>query len=241
MQRAEAGSKPIRPGAGDLLARLAAGLIGVSMRPDLILSAAAAGASYTLIPGPAFLALLAIGAGQGRSAGAWFLVGHFAGDIVWASLALAAILGARSVSPALFEGLGLACGAYLCWLGIRALRARPEAQGGLTSDARRPLLRGLAFGLTNPKGYPVSLAMFTALLSGSAINLHWSAFPALLAAASCGFILADLVLVALVGTGFIRGFYKRHAMRISQASGILFIGFGLHAIATAVAPWRARA
>lgn len=51
------------------------------MSPLLLASAAAAGASYTLIPGPAFLALLGIGASQGRRAGAGFLAGHFAGDV----------------------------------------------------------------------------------------------------------------------------------------------------------------
>lgn len=210
------------------------------MSPELLLSSAAAGASYTLIPGPAFLALLGIGAGQGRRAGAGFLAGHFAGDIVWASLALAAILGARSASPVIFNILGLACGAYLCWLGLAALSARAGEKGRLTSDARRPLLRGLAFGLTNPKGYPVSLAMFTALLAGSAERLQWSALPALLAAACCGFILADLILIAIVGARCIRGFYGRYAVWITRASGVLFIGFGLHAIASAAAPMRGR-
>ena len=41
----------------------------------------------TLIPGPAFLALLGIGATQGRRAGVGFLAGHLAGDVVWAALA----------------------------------------------------------------------------------------------------------------------------------------------------------
>jgi threonine/homoserine/homoserine lactone efflux protein len=211
------------------------------MSPDLLLYAAAAGASYTLIPGPAFLALLGIGAGQGRRAGAGFLLGHFAGDVVWASLALGAILGARSASPLLFNLLGLVCGAYLCWLGMTALTARTGPEGRLTSDPRRPVLRGLAFGLTNPKGYPVSLAMFTALLSGSATRLHWSSFPALLAAACCGFVAADVILVAVVGAGVIRAAYRRYALWITRASGLLFIGFGLHAILSATASPRSEA
>ena len=34
-----------------------------------------------------------------------------------------------------------------------------------TIGAERPLLTGLAFGLTNPKAYPVALAMFSAIVS----------------------------------------------------------------------------
>ena len=62
--------------------------------PTLLLPALLAAAAYTLTPGPAFLALLGIGATQGRRAGIGFLAGHLAGDVMWASLALVAIIGA---------------------------------------------------------------------------------------------------------------------------------------------------
>jgi threonine/homoserine/homoserine lactone efflux protein len=198
--------------------------------PLILLLAAIAAATYTLIPGPAFLALLGIGAASGRRAGAGFIFGHLAGDIVWASLALVAIIGAHSVGRSFFDGLGLVCGVYLCWLGYMALRARRDAAGKLTALPKRPVLRGLTFGLTNPKGYPVATAMFTALLSSSADKLTWSAFPVLLLAAIAGFLAADLILIAFVGAGWVRGVYRRHDVWIARASGLIFIGFGVHAI-----------
>jgi threonine/homoserine/homoserine lactone efflux protein len=204
------------------------------MTSTILLSAAVAGATYTLIPGPAFLALLGIGASSGRRAGAGFLLGHFAGDIVWASLSLVAIIGAHSISRTFFDLLGLVCGVYLCWLGFTAIRARRDAEGKLTAEPKRPVLRGLTFGLTNPKGYPVSIAMFTALLASSADQLDWSAMPALLGAACVGFILADIILVIFVGAGLVRRFYRRHDIRIARASGLIFIGFGLHALSKSI-------
>jgi threonine/homoserine/homoserine lactone efflux protein len=203
-------------------------------------SAALAGATYTLIPGPAFLALLGIGASRGRRAGAGFLAGHFAGDILWASLALTAIIGAHAISRTFFDLLGLVCGGYLCWLGFSALRAKRDAAGRLTAEPKRPILRGLTFGLTNPKGYPVAIAMFTALLSGSADRLSWSALPVLLAAACAGFIIADVILVFFVGTNWVRRFYARYDLWIARASGLIFIGFGLHAIYEAAPGFVAR-
>jgi threonine/homoserine/homoserine lactone efflux protein len=200
------------------------------LSPVILLSAAVAGATYTLIPGPAFLALLGIGASRGRRAGAGFMIGHFAGDILWASLSLVAIIGAHEISPTFFDLLGLACGAYLCWLGLTALRAKRDEAGRLKAEAKKPLFRGLTFGLTNPKGYPVAIAMFTALLSRSADTLSWSAFAPLLAAACVGFILADIVLIFFVGTDIIRRLYRRYDVWITRASGLIFIGFGLHAI-----------
>jgi threonine/homoserine/homoserine lactone efflux protein len=200
------------------------------LSPAILLSAAIAGATYTLIPGPAFLALLGIGAGRGRRAGAGFLAGHFAGDVLWASLSLVAIIGAHSISRSFFDILGLVCGAYLCWLGFTALRAKRDPAGRLTAEPKRPFLRGLTFGLTNPKGYPVAIAMFTALLSGSAEALSWSALPALLLAACAGFVLADITLVFFVGTPWVRRFYARYDLWIARGSGLIFIGFGLHAV-----------
>jgi len=126
--------------------------------------------------------------------------------------------------------LGLICGLYLCWLGIGAMRAKRDESGRLVAEPKRPVLRGLAFGLTNPKAYPVSIAMFTALLAGSADTLDWSALPALLAAACVGFILADILLVLFIGTGWVRRLYLRHDIWIARASGLIFVGFGLHAL-----------
>lgn len=200
------------------------------MTPAILLSASIAGATYVLIPGPAFLALLGIGAAAGRKAGAGFVIGHLAGDLVWASLSLIAIIGAHAIGHGFFDVLGLVCGLYLCWLGGNALRAKRDAAGRLTVVPKRPLLRGLTFGLTNPKGYPVAIAMFTALLSNSADKLAWSAFPGLLAAAFVGFIAADVILIAVVGTGWVRSLYRRYDIWIARASGLIFIGFGLHAI-----------
>jgi threonine/homoserine/homoserine lactone efflux protein len=205
----------------------------------LLLASALSGAAYTLAPGPAFLALLGIGASRGRRAGALFLCGHFVGDVLWASLSLTAIIGARTIGTLFFDSLGLICGAYLCWLGYRAATARRGGDGTITTEPRKPLLRGLAFGLSNPKAYPVAVAMFTALLARYASALDWRAFAPLLAAACVGFVAADGVLVAVIGAGVVRRFYRRHALWVTRVSGVLFLGFGVHAIATA-APglWR---
>jgi threonine/homoserine/homoserine lactone efflux protein len=200
------------------------------MTPAILLSAAIAGGTYTIIPGPAFLALLGIGASRGRQAAAGFLVGHFAGDVLWASLSLVAIIGAHSIGRTFFDGLGIVCGLYLCWLGYTSLRAKRDKSGRLVAEPKRPLLRGLAFGLTNPKGYPVAIAMFTALLSGVADTLTWASFPGLLAAACVGFILADIIVILVVGAGWVRKLYARYDIWIARASGLIFIGFGLHAI-----------
>jgi len=203
------------------------------LTPGLLLASAVAGGAYTLAPGPAFLALLGIGAGGGRRAGARFLAGHFAGDVIWAALALIAIIGAKTIGTTIFRVLDVVCGAYLCWLGFRAVTARHLDDGTTNFAPREPLRRGLAFGLSNPKAYPVAVAMFTALLADHAAALRWAALPPLLAAACAGFVTADIILVTIIGAGLVRRWYRQHALRITRASGVVFLGFGLQAIVSA--------
>jgi threonine/homoserine/homoserine lactone efflux protein len=196
----------------------------------MLLGAFVAALLYVLIPGPAFLALLGIGAGQGRKAGALFMGGHLVGDLVWSALALVAIVGAKTIGSTVFDVLGLACGVYLAWIGWSALRAKPRGDGGALLTVERPLRRGLVFGLTNPKGYPVALATFTALLASSSNALDFDALPALLAVSFLGFLLADVILVAIIGAGMVRRFYRRHELAIVRTSGLLFMGFAVQAV-----------
>jgi len=200
------------------------------MTSSLLFGAFFAAAFYVLIPGPAFLALLGIGAGQGRRAGALFMSGHLIGDLVWSGLALVAIIGAKSLGTTLFDVLGFLCGLYLAWIGWSAVTARPKAQGGALLTVERPLRRGLIFGLTNPKGYPVALATFTALLAGSADALDFAALPWLLGVSFVGFLIADGILIGVIGAAMVRRFYRAHETAIVRLSGVLFIGFAAQAL-----------
>jgi threonine/homoserine/homoserine lactone efflux protein len=206
----------------------------------LFLACGLAGFAYGISPGPAVLALFGISAGQGRKAGAVFLCGHLVGDALWSSLALVAIIGAQAVGPAVFDALGLICGAYLLWLGWAAVTVRRRADGGVDTVVRRPLLRGLVFGVTNPKGYPVAVATFTALLTSHADSLSWSSFPALVFAACLGAVCAYAILVAVTGAAAVRGFYRRHEIWFVRASGLVFIGFALHALVESVSGFAVR-
>lgn len=200
------------------------------MEASLYLAAAIAGAAYTLTPGPAFLALLGIGAGQGRRAGFSFLAGHFAGDIIWGALALVAIIGSASLGSFVFDLLGVICGCYLLLLGWRAVTVRRSDDGSLNTQIAHPLRRGIAFGLTNPKSYAVAIAMFTALLAAQSAQLTWASLPPLLLAACVGFVIGDAILLYVIGAAPVRRLYRRHELWVTRISGVIFLGFGLQAL-----------
>jgi len=202
------------------------------MALDVATASFAAGFAYAVTPGPGVLALLGIGARQGRSAGARFLAGHMVGDTLWVGLALVAILGAHSIGEIVFDIVGLICAGYLGWLGLSALSYRGADQG-VSIDVRRPLARGAIFGLTNPKAYPVAVAMFTALLSTAAGSLGWGSLVVLVGAAFAGIVIGYGLLVAGIGAESFRRLYARHETWIVRGSGLLFLGFAVNAAVSA--------
>lgn len=194
------------------------------MSHGLYFMTALAGALYVLSPGPAFLALFSLSAAHGRPAGVRFVSGHLVGDVVWGTLAFAAIIGVNQLGPLLFDALGIGCGLYLCWLGFKAVTSKKGAVAPVGSS--RPLMTGILFGLTNPKAYPVSVAMFTALTAQYASSLSWDAAPWLMASAFAGFIVADIILVWAAGLAPVRRVFLRHSLAITRVVGVVFIAFG---------------
>ena len=120
-----------------------------------------AGFIYAVTPGPAFLAVFALSAQHGRTAGARFLFGHLAGDMLWGGLALAAIVGVNEVGPALCSTRwGSAAGSISFISGAKAVLSR-----GATTE----LDRSAACGRCGP-GWPS--ASPTQGLSGVAGGVH---------------------------------------------------------------------
>ncbi|MBX9991564.1 LysE family translocator [Phreatobacter oligotrophus] len=210
------------------------------MTIGLFFATLAAAMIYVLTPGPAFLALFALAAKDGRVSGTWFVAGHLVGDVLWGTLALAAIVGVNQLGPLLFEILGLLCGAYLIFLGVKAILAK-EASGSAVIGGRHPLVAGLLFGVTNPKAYPVSVAMFTVLVGHYAGLLTWDMAPLVMAVAFLGFVLADVILVAVAGLSPVRRFFLTHGLIVTRLVGLTFVLFGAKSIADAVQSYRARA
>ena len=200
--------------------------------PKILLASLAAAYLYVVTPGPAFLALFTLAASRGRASGAWFICGHLVGDVTWGALAVAAIVGANRIGPTLFEALGFVCGLYLLYLGARAVMTKKD-MAPRTIGARRPLATGMAFGLTNPKSYPVALAMFSALVAPYVGSLKTIDAPQMFAAAFLGFLLADVTLVFAAGLAPVRRFFLSHGVVVTRLVGVIFIAFGAKSIADA--------
>ena len=205
---------------------------------DLLSTTFVAGLLYVLIPGPATLAALSLSAGPGRMACITFLTCHLLGDLAWAILAISAIIGVSQAGPMLFEILGLICGVYLVWLGVKALRRQSSKKGAVVDV---PWKSGLIFGFTNPKAYPFALAMFTAVFARFEEAMTFQNVVPLVLAAFLGFCVATLGVVFWTGLPVTRRVFARHSRLITRAIGVVFILAGAKAIGTSVSNIRIRA
>ncbi len=206
------------------------------MDPVLFATAVAAGIVYVLTPGPATLAVLGLGAAHGRRRALMFFLGHGVGDLTWSALALGALVGASRLGPELFRLLGFLCGAYLIWLGVRAIRGGAGGTVAPTIGAERPIRTGMLFGLTNPKAYPFSLAMYGALAVGSGPELGLADAGLLFAATTLGMAIGDGLTVAWTGLPAVGRFFLSHRGPITRAIGVLFVLFGIRSVVEAAAP-----
>lgn len=207
------------------------------MDASTLATAVAAGIVYVVTPGPATLAVLSITAARGRARGLAFFLGHGVGDMTWSALALAALMGASRLGPDLFRLLGLVCGLYLIFLGVRAIFAKADT-GAATIGGETPIRTGIVFGLTNPKAYPFSLAMYGALSVGAGPSLGLGDAVALFVATTVGMAIGDVVTVAWSGLPAVGRLFLRFRTVVVRAVGVLFVVFGARTAFEALIPRR---
>lgn len=120
--------------------------------PTLLAFAAASLAVY-LAPGADMAYIAANSVPHGFRAGAHAATGTVLGVFVQALAAASGATAIFLVSPAAFEAVRWAGVAYLCWLGIRLLRAGEAAPAAAAQRRRagRVILKGAAINLLNPK------------------------------------------------------------------------------------------
>jgi len=191
-----------------------------------------AGFLYSVIPGPAVMLEFSLAAPHGRGMGAKLLLGHMAGDVTWRALAFASIVGVSQTGPLLFDILGAGCGLYLIYLGINAMRAKSVGEAPVLRG-HRPYRAGFLFGLTNPKAYPVAVAVFTALIARYTLELTWSSVPLMGLSAWIGIVLGYVCTLFWAGLPIVRRFFLTHGVVVTRVIGATFVLFGMKSLVDA--------
>lgn len=182
-------------------------------------------------PGPDTAYIVGRSIAQGRSAGLLSALGISAGCCVHAlasAIGLSAILAASATA---FTFIKLAGGAYLVYLGIRMILARPDsvAQTSRTQETRTPrtiFLQAMVTNVLNPKVILFFLAFIPQFV-------HADAPHKTLAFLFLGVMFAAVSMCWNSGTAFLAGTLSRHAGRnprvriwLERVVGTSFIALG---------------
>ena len=115
---------------------------------------------FLMIPGPGNLALVTSTSKGGVRAGLACGAGIVVGDQVLMWLAVAGLAAVLATYPAAFHAVQWMGAAYLAWMGVRMLRAKPGDAPVLQMQARHYFRQGLTITLLNPKAIVFYMAFF---------------------------------------------------------------------------------
>jgi leucine efflux protein len=124
--------------------------------------------AFQIVPGPGTLTILNATARHGVRSGMGAVLGTLTGDLIFmlsAVLGLAAVLAARPVILASLQWVGIV---YLCWFGLKLLRAPVADERARGARAQNPwtcFRQAFAVGLTNPKAIMFFMAFFPLFLT----------------------------------------------------------------------------
>jgi threonine/homoserine/homoserine lactone efflux protein len=185
-------------------------------------------AAFVAIPGPSNLFVLARGLQSGSRAAVAGAVGCATGAMTYVAATAAGLAALVASSQFVFAGLHYAGAAYLCWLGLSALRSPATTQAPTAGprSAWRSYGQGLTVELGNPKVALFFLALLPQFVDRSSGSTATQVL--VLGAVFVAVGLASDSLYAL-GAGRLSTWLSRRPQRRrrqQQATGLLYIGLG---------------
>ncbi|MBD9484990.1 LysE family transporter [Pseudomonas sp. PDM14] len=182
-------------------------------------------------PGPDFAIVVRESVAHGRRAGVWTAAGVGMGIFVHVGYSLLGIGLIVSQSIVLFNALKWLAAAYLLYIGIKALRAKPAAEGALdvTGDgqARAPLaafMTGFVTNGLNPKATLFFLSLFTVVINPHTPLAVQAGYGVYLAFATA---LWFCLVALLFSQSRVRAGFARMGHWFDRVMGAVLIGLGV--------------
>jgi threonine/homoserine/homoserine lactone efflux protein len=183
-----------------------------------------------ITPGPGVIYVLTRTLSQGRSAGLASVCGIALGNLANASVASLGLAVVIAASSAAFAVVKLIGAAYLVFLGVQALRAKPSAQ---PDDASRPPLSparlfraAFLVALLNPKTALFFAALLPQFIQPGAASLAQTFFVAIALCTDTIYVCAAAALASAIRG---RSMWRSYGRYVSAAT---FLGLGLYAALT---------
>lgn len=182
---------------------------------------------FLALPGPGTFALLTSTSKGGFRAGAAATAGVILGDQVLMWLAVAGVAALLQANPMLFKGVQYAGAAYLGWIGLKLLFAKPGDASPIRIEPRHYLRQAMVITLLNPKAIVFYMAFFPqfidpaqdpGLLTFAAMAVTIAAITAAYCLTLCGF--ADAIAAKVRA-------HKRVGRLLERLAGVFLVGFGI--------------
>jgi threonine/homoserine/homoserine lactone efflux protein len=182
---------------------------------------------FLLIPGPGNLMLITATGKGGLRGGLAATFGVILGDQVLLWLAVAGVAALLAAYPTVFHAVQWLGAAYLGWLGLRMLLARPGDAPVLKIQPRHYLRQAFTITLLNPKAIVFYMAFFP-LFVDPARHQGLPTFAAMAVTIAGLTFLYGLVAVLL--THFLAERLRaspRVGRALEKTAGVFLVGFGL--------------
>lgn len=182
---------------------------------------------FLLVPGPGNLALITSTTKGGVAGGLASIMGVMVGDqiLMWAAIAgVSAVLAAY---PTAFSAIQWGGAAYLAWLGIKMLLAKPGDAPILDIKPRQYFQQSLMITLLNPKAIVFYMAFFPLFINPA----HSQGLPTYLALTFTSS--AIMVMYGLCSVGLTYFLAERFRANpklgnlLSRFAGLCLVGFGI--------------
>lgn len=185
---------------------------------------------FLALPGPGTFALLTSTAKGGFRAGAAATLGVIVGDQVLLWLAVAGVAALLAAKPVLFQAVQYGGAAYLAWLGLRLLFAKPGSASPIHIEPRQYARQALLITLLNPKAIVFYMAFFPLFIDPAR---HQGMLTFGLMALTIAAITAVYCLALCAFANAVSAQIKQHrklAWALEKLAGIFLIGFGIRLI-----------
>jgi threonine/homoserine/homoserine lactone efflux protein len=182
---------------------------------------------FLALPGPGTFALLTSTGKGGFKGGAAATAGVIVGDQVLLWLAVAGVAALLAAHPALFKAVQYLGAAYLAWIGLKLLFARPGASSPVAIRAGHYARQALLITLLNPKAIVFYMAFFPLFIDPAT---HRGAPTFVAMAATIAVLTAAYGLLLCAFAGAVSAQVRRHqrlARGLERAAGVALVGFGL--------------
>lgn len=182
---------------------------------------------FLLVPGPGNLALITSTSKGGIKGGLAATLGVILGDQVLMWSAVAGVAALLSAYPDAFHAVQWLGAAYLGWLGIKMLLARPGAAPVLTIKPHHFLQQALMITLLNPKAILFYMAFFPLFVDPVHQQglLTYAFMAATIAVLTFGYGLTSTLL-----THFLAEQVRANPMIsrvLEKVAGLFLVGFGI--------------